>query len=56
MGHGVRRYYMEEDFIEKKLSTSRPVKSLMWYVGWLISLGVAGMSIALFLMEVVFVK
>ena len=46
---------MEEEFIGKNGLRPRRVKSLMWYVGYIIAAGVTGVAVMLLLMEVVFV-
>jgi len=46
---------MEKDFSGVIKETSpRQAKSLMWYVGYIIAAGVAGIAVMLFFMEVIF--
>ncbi len=55
MEYEARRFYMEKDFSNViKETTPRRAKSLMWYVGYIIAIGVIGIAAMLFLMEVVF--
>lgn len=56
MGLGVRRHSMEEHFIDKTEMAPKPVKSLMWYVGYIIAIGVIGVAAVLLLMEVVSIQ
>ena len=54
MGYGVRRYFMEEDFVNKTVTAPKQVKSVMWYVGYIIAIGIIGVAAMLLLMEIVF--
>ena len=46
---------MEKDFSEAaKETTPGQAKSLMWYVGYIIAIGVIGIAATLFFMEVIF--
>ncbi len=55
MGYVVRRYHMENDMVDKIVTSPKPkpAKSVMWYVGYIIAAGLVGIAVMLFLMEVV---
>ena len=52
MDYGARRYLMDEDFVGVKVPAPRPVKSLMSYVGYIITAGVVGIVAILLLSEI----
>ena len=53
MDNRLRRYSMEDDFINEIVTSPKPAKSLMSYVGYIIAVGVIGISVILIIMEVV---
>ena len=44
---------MEDDYIDEIVTSPKPAKSLMFYVGYIIAAGVIGISVILIVMEVV---
>jgi hypothetical protein len=46
---------MENDMVDKIITSPQPVKSVMWYVGYIIAAGLAGVTVMLFRMGVIFV-
>ncbi len=53
MNFGIRRDYVEEDFVDKTESESRHVKSIMWYVGYIIVTGMVGVAVIIALLEII---
>jgi len=53
MGYIVRRFNMEKDLSDNLVTTSKQAKSLMSYVGYIIAVGVIGITVMLILLKVV---
>jgi hypothetical protein len=45
---------MDDDFADEIITSPKQAKSLMWYVGCIITAGIIGISAMLFFMEVIF--
>jgi hypothetical protein len=55
MDYGIGRHSMNDDFADEIITSPKQAKSLMWYVGCIITAGVIGITVMLFLMEGIFV-
>ena len=45
----IRQYSMDDNLVDKMVPEPKPAKSLMWYVGCIIAIGIVGVTAILFL-------
>lgn len=53
MNFGIRRDYQEEDFADKTVLESKRVKSIMWYLGYIIATGIVGVVVIVALLKII---